>query len=120
MTPTSQSGFAGDTLPFTWTITVTESVFEENFDVAGVITIVNPAPMDMTVALADVLSDATNAVIGSCTNGGYEDLLGSALVLRADRSRVDIDYSTCVECGQCIDACYKGFIVPKVPVSSNQ
>ncbi len=43
-----------------------------------------------------------------------------ALVLRADRSRVDIDYSTCVECGQCIDACYKGFIAPKVPVSSEQ
>lgn len=43
-----------------------------------------------------------------------------ALVLRADRSRVDIDYKICVECGQCIDACYKGFIVPKVPVSSEQ
>jgi indolepyruvate ferredoxin oxidoreductase alpha subunit len=37
-----------------------------------------------------------------------------ALVLRADRSRVDIDDAICVDCGQCIDACYKGFIVPKV------
>lgn len=37
-----------------------------------------------------------------------------ALVLRADTSRVDIDYRICVDCGQCIDACYKGFIVPKV------
>jgi indolepyruvate ferredoxin oxidoreductase alpha subunit len=36
-----------------------------------------------------------------------------ALVLRADKSRVDIDYRICVDCGQCIDACYKGFIVPK-------
>jgi indolepyruvate ferredoxin oxidoreductase alpha subunit len=37
-----------------------------------------------------------------------------ALVLRADRSRVDVDYAICVDCGQCIDACYKGFIVPKL------
>ncbi|MCC7362207.1 MAG: hypothetical protein IT317_22170 [Anaerolineales bacterium] len=37
-----------------------------------------------------------------------------ALVLSADRSRVDIDYAICVDCGQCIDACYKGFIVPKL------
>jgi indolepyruvate ferredoxin oxidoreductase alpha subunit len=36
-----------------------------------------------------------------------------ALMLRADRQRVDIDYSLCIDCGQCIDACYKGFIVPK-------
>ncbi|NUQ86166.1 MAG: indolepyruvate ferredoxin oxidoreductase subunit alpha [Anaerolineales bacterium] len=37
-----------------------------------------------------------------------------ALVLRPDSSRVDIDYKLCVDCGQCIDACYKGFIIPKV------
>jgi len=37
-----------------------------------------------------------------------------ALVLRADRTRVDIDASICVDCGQCIDACYKGFIVPRL------
>ncbi|MBI3176758.1 MAG: hypothetical protein HYZ35_02090 [Chloroflexi bacterium] len=37
-----------------------------------------------------------------------------ALVLRADGSRVDIDYTICVDCGQCIDACHKGFIVPKI------
>ncbi len=36
-----------------------------------------------------------------------------ALVLRPDRSRVDIDYRICVDCGQCIDACYKGFIAPR-------
>ena len=41
-----------------------------------------------------------------------------ALILRPDGSRVDIDYNICVECGQCIDACYKGFIVPKLPESS--
>jgi indolepyruvate ferredoxin oxidoreductase alpha subunit len=36
-----------------------------------------------------------------------------ALILRADKSRVDVDYSICINCGQCIDACYKGFIIPK-------
>jgi indolepyruvate ferredoxin oxidoreductase alpha subunit len=36
-----------------------------------------------------------------------------ALVLRADKSRVDVNYSVCVDCGQCIDACHKGFIVAK-------
>ncbi len=41
-----------------------------------------------------------------------------ALVLRADKTRVDVDYSICVSCGQCIDACYKGFIVPQVPVKA--
>jgi indolepyruvate ferredoxin oxidoreductase alpha subunit len=37
-----------------------------------------------------------------------------ALVLRPDKSRVDVNYSVCVDCGQCIDACHKGFIVPKL------
>ncbi|MFQ5418825.1 MAG: thiamine pyrophosphate-dependent enzyme [Anaerolineae bacterium] len=43
-----------------------------------------------------------------------------ALVLRPDGSRVDIDEKICIDCGQCIDACYKGFIVPQLPVISNQ
>jgi indolepyruvate ferredoxin oxidoreductase alpha subunit len=49
-----------------------------------------------------------------------------ALVLRPDKSRVDIDYKICIDCGQCVDACYKGFIVPKavdsgqLPVISGQ
>lgn len=34
-----------------------------------------------------------------------------ALVLKQDGSRVDVDSKLCVDCGQCIDACYKGFIV---------
>lgn len=38
-----------------------------------------------------------------------------ALVLRPDKSRVEVDYKICIDCGQCIDACYKGFIVPQVP-----
>lgn len=36
-----------------------------------------------------------------------------ALVLRPDGSRVDIDETLCIDCGQCLDACYKGFIVVK-------
>jgi indolepyruvate ferredoxin oxidoreductase alpha subunit len=36
-----------------------------------------------------------------------------ALVLSAGRSRVDIDRSVCIDCGQCIDACHKGFILPR-------
>jgi len=40
-----------------------------------------------------------------------------ALVLRPDKSRVDIDYKICIDCGQCIDACYKGFIVPEAMVT---
>ncbi len=39
-----------------------------------------------------------------------------ALVLRPDKSRVDLDEKICIDCGQCIDACYKGFILPKVEV----
>jgi len=35
-----------------------------------------------------------------------------ALVLRPDGSRVDIDNGLCVACGQCVDACHKGYIVP--------
>ncbi len=41
-----------------------------------------------------------------------------ALVLAPDRSRVNVDYKICIECGQCIDSCYKGFILPELPVAS--
>lgn len=37
-----------------------------------------------------------------------------ALVLNAGRNVVEIDAKICVDCGQCIDACYKGFIVPRL------
>jgi indolepyruvate ferredoxin oxidoreductase alpha subunit len=43
-----------------------------------------------------------------------------ALVLRSDKSRVDINYSVCVDCGQCIDACHKGFIVAKTATTAPQ
>lgn len=34
-----------------------------------------------------------------------------ALAWNAASQKVEIDRSTCVDCGQCIEACYKGFIV---------
>ena len=37
-----------------------------------------------------------------------------ALVLRPDGSRVDVDEKICIDCGQCVDACYKGFIQWKI------
>ena len=79
--PASQDAFAGDTASFDWTVVVTESVFEENFRVAGSITVVNPDPSAaMTVSLADALDDSTVATIGPCTGG---DLVGSDLTVPA-------------------------------------
>ncbi len=43
-----------------------------------------------------------------------------ALVLYREKNIVDIDRRICIDCGQCIDACYKGFIVPKLPELNNQ
>ena len=37
-----------------------------------------------------------------------------ALVLSADGERVDIDRRICVDCGECIEGCYKGFIIPEM------
>jgi homoaconitase/3-isopropylmalate dehydratase large subunit len=60
---------------------------DEAFDLAGVVPMVakpfspgNAYPAD-EVARERIAFD--KAMIGSCTNGGYEDLLGAALVLRA-------------------------------------
>jgi indolepyruvate ferredoxin oxidoreductase alpha subunit len=36
-----------------------------------------------------------------------------ALVLSPDGERVDIDRRICIDCGECIEGCYKGFIVPQ-------
>jgi hypothetical protein len=73
VTPVSQSAFAGDTVSYEWTVVVTEQTFEEHFKVAGEITVVNPAPIEMTVDLADALGGGTVGVIGTCTNGTYAD-----------------------------------------------
>ncbi len=36
-----------------------------------------------------------------------------ALTLSTDASRVDLDEALCIDCGQCVDACHKGFIIPR-------
>ena len=40
-----------------------------------------------------------------------------ALVMNSETNKVAIDRRICVDCGQCIDACYKGFIVESNPVT---
>jgi indolepyruvate ferredoxin oxidoreductase alpha subunit len=40
-----------------------------------------------------------------------------ALVLNPVTNQVEIDRRTCVDCGECIDACYKGFIVESRPMT---
>ena len=84
--PESQDAFAGETVYFDWTVIVTETVFEENFDVSGTITVENPNPEDdMVVAIADVLSDGTNATITGCAGG---NLVGNTLTVPAGGTAV--------------------------------
>lgn len=40
-----------------------------------------------------------------------------ALVMNVKTNKVEIDHKTCVDCGQCIDSCYKGFIVESKPMT---
>ena len=72
--PSSQSAFVGDTVEFDWTITVTETVFEENFDVAGTITVDNPNPDDvLVVSLVDsVNGNAVTIDQSSCSFDGTD------------------------------------------------
>ncbi len=68
VSPESQSGFIGDVLSYEWKVVVTEDTYEENFEVAGTITVTNPNPDDaMTVAVSDVLGNGTAATITDCT-----------------------------------------------------
>jgi hypothetical protein len=62
--PESQSKFAGDTLSWTWSITWDSFlVGEENHAVTGVITVDNPAPMELTVDVADELTGGFAATV---------------------------------------------------------
>ncbi len=71
--PESQSAFAGDTVTFDWTVTVDETVFEENFDVSGSITVNNPNPEDaLVVPLTDELNDGTEPTISGCNFDGTD------------------------------------------------
>lgn len=40
-----------------------------------------------------------------------------ALVMNVKTNKVEINHQTCVDCGQCIDSCYKGFIVESKPMT---
>ncbi len=40
-----------------------------------------------------------------------------ALVMNAATNKVEIDRRICVDCGQCIEACYKGFIIETGPLT---
>jgi hypothetical protein len=70
--PLAQAAFAGGTVYFDWTIVVTEEVFEENFDVAGTITVTNPNGEDeLVVPLTDVMNgDVATIDQGSCDFDG--------------------------------------------------
>lgn len=87
--PESQSGFAGETLGWTWTVNVSESFIDSNFAVSGKIYVTNPAGKPMTVSLTDELDDGTTATISGCTNGTY---LAGELIVAAGQTSV-CDYS---------------------------
>lgn len=40
-----------------------------------------------------------------------------ALVMNIQTNKVEVDRRSCVDCGECIDACYKGFIVESQPMT---
>ena len=59
--PVSQSGIAGDILPWTWTVVVSETSTDDNFAVSGTIFVKNPSTEDsMTVNVADTLNDGSD------------------------------------------------------------
>jgi len=75
VTPVTQSGFAGDSLPYKWNVVVTDNPTEENRVVTGNIYVTNPAPVGasaMVVGLNDKLNDAalTPGTISGCTGTG--------------------------------------------------
>jgi hypothetical protein len=69
--PTSQIGYPGDLLEWTWTVELSESFVDENFDVTGKIYVTNPNPDSaMTISLSDAIN-GTVADITGCTGGTY-------------------------------------------------
>ncbi len=80
--PESQSGLAGDTLEWTWSITWNSSfVSEVNHAVEGVITVNNPSNMELTVDVADQLSGGFAATV-TCNDADG----GTALTIAANGS----------------------------------
>lgn len=98
VTPLSQAAFIGETVYFDWTITVFEDVTDENFDVAGTITVGNPNPEDaLVVPLVDSVNGNT-ALITGCTGEGVT-FVGGTLTVPASGTAVcnyaanDLSYS---------------------------
>ena len=68
--PASQSGFAGDNLEWTWSITWASSFVEEvNHAVDGIITVTNPADIALTVDVTDTLTGDIAATVNCDGNG---------------------------------------------------
>ncbi len=79
--PLTQNAFAGQTVPFTWTVVVTENVIPENFAVGGVITVVNPNPEDaLVVALSDTLDDGSPVTITPDDDCAFDAVTGMLTV----------------------------------------
>jgi len=65
VSPLDQWGYPGDELDWTWTVTVGETVVEEDFRVSGEILVTNPtgAPAAIEVQVFDELSDGTGGSV---------------------------------------------------------
>jgi hypothetical protein len=73
--PESQSGFAGDTLSWEWSITWNSIFVEEiNHAVSGVITVDNPADQELTVDVTDYLTGGFAATVTCNDADGGADL----------------------------------------------
>ena len=87
VTPLTQGGYPGDVLGWTWTVTPTETVFEENFVVSGTITVKNYNPESaMAVSLVDYV-DGTMATLDCGGTLEVPAAIGSA------PGEADCDYS---------------------------
>jgi hypothetical protein len=86
--PASQSGSAGDTLSWTWSITwYSYFVREDDHSVSGVITVNNPGPAELTVDVTDELTGGFAATV-TCNDGDG----GTSLTIPATGSGT-CDYS---------------------------
>ena len=70
--PASQSGFAGETLQWTWSIGWAPTVTETGYQVTGVITVDNPAAAELTVDVADALGGVSATVVCDDADGGSD------------------------------------------------
>jgi hypothetical protein len=81
VTPTEQTGYPGEKLPWTWKVVVSETSEDTNFAVSGKIFVKNPNPdQPMTVVVTDVLDDGTQATVdcNPITDGAQNSLTVAA------------------------------------------